>query len=342
MCSIPSLRTRLRHFFASDALSRVACAGRWWVGSGNTELGKVLKMSGKVFLSCGQQLGRERRIAEKVSQLLKTCGFDPYMALDVQSVGDIMGIVRKLEAADYFLFIDFLRKKKDFPPMSLFSHQELALAHHLGFEENFLAFQEKGTPLDGFFKYVQSNPEKFSSETDLFKKMDHLLKKWSPSFSRHLVLSGLSNSGWISYKDHTLTAPVRMQIWKAEIINQRKDRAAERALCVLDGIEKDGKKIVLDDRAPLKWAEHSQCYEKTILPQDHGFIDLFSLRASGIFLHSMRDIIPRNPVVSQCGEYCFRYKLFSQGFPVLNFSVDVKYFQNATGVLELKPTIVKE
>lgn len=127
-------------------------------------------MVGKVFISCGQRAD-EKEKAEKVKGLLKEKFFlDSYLAFKVQGLDDIMIITEELKTSDYYLFIDFKRnEQKDFA-CSLFTHQELALAHHVGFRD-IIAIQEQGMPLEGFLKYVLSNPEHFTTEEELYKKL---------------------------------------------------------------------------------------------------------------------------------------------------------------------------
>jgi len=62
---------------------------------------------------------------------------DSYIAFKVQSLNDIMTITKELRSSDYYLFIDFVRRptKSQYLHISLFTHQELALAHHLGFKD---------------------------------------------------------------------------------------------------------------------------------------------------------------------------------------------------------------
>jgi hypothetical protein len=108
-------------------------------------------VTGKVFISSGMHLTKERDAVAAIAKLLKTnFNLKPYVAINVQSLGDIMHITEELRSSDYYLFIDF---KRD----SLFSHQELALAHNLGFGSDVIALAEKGTKLRGFLRYVQSN-----------------------------------------------------------------------------------------------------------------------------------------------------------------------------------------
>jgi len=285
-------------------------------------------MPGKVFISCGQRPPREKNIADKVGKLLKEkFNLDYYLAYKIQGLNDIMKITEELRSSDYYLFIDFYRKDKEDLPCSLFTHQELALAHHLGFTE-IIAFQEKRAPLEGFLRYIQANPEPFENREELLKKVEEAVKarKWTRSYSRNLIIAKILNpESPLQYADHTGTH--LEYIWHAQVENRRPDVAAVNTVCVLDCIEfPNGKKINCDDRSYLKWAGQIG-YQRTILPEDYGSIDIFAIRADelGIYLHSARDVIPRMPVIRDNGKSKLCYKVFSEGFPLLSFVVHVSY-----------------
>src|SRR3990167_6126292 len=106
-------------------------------------------MAGKVFISCGQRPGTERNTAERNAQILREeFHLNPYLAFKIQGLEDIMTITRELRTSDYYLFIDFKRDTNNGSEFacSLFTHQELTLAHHLGFQE-IIALQQKDIPL---------------------------------------------------------------------------------------------------------------------------------------------------------------------------------------------------
>jgi hypothetical protein len=253
-------------------------------------------LTGKVFVSCGQRPPTETKAVEKVCQLLRDeFHLKTYVAFGVQSLGDIMAITNELRSCDYYLFIDFKRRpaKPQDLRCSMFTHQELALAHHLGFQDQVIALQQEGAPLEGFLRYVQSNPAKFTTIPELIKKVRILVsaKGWKPNYSRNLVVGQLTESGLVSYADHT--GQSFQHTWQATIENRRPDVAAVGALCILDLING----LPCKDRACLKWAGQQAGYERTILPQDFGLVDLFAVRVDqqGLFLHSARDVAPREP-----------------------------------------------
>ena len=246
-----------------------------------------------------------------------------YLAFKIQSLDDVMTITKELKSSDYFLFIDFKRdpaKPSDLP-CSLFTHQELAIAHHLGFKQ-IIAMQEKGAPLEGFLRYVLSNPEPFSDADDLLKKLETLVeeKGWHRGYSRNLVPSNLTYTPSLSYGDHAGTH--RMRVWELQIHNRRADSAATSTVCVLDCIlHPDGTRTD-PDRSYLKWSGQAG-YERTILPEDFAVVALFSIHAEeqGIFLLSLRDAFPRIPLGRADGEYELHYKVYADGFPLLRLYV---------------------
>jgi len=280
---------------------------------------------GKVFISCGQRPPDERRIALAIRDLLeRQFSLTPYLAFRIQSLDDIMTITRELRSSDYYLFIDFRRdpRRPEDLPISLFTHQELALAHHLGFHD-IIALKQEGAPLEGFLRYVLSNPETFSTEEDLLQKVQRLVQErgWSRNYSRNLVVEQLGFTGPFQYQDHT--GVFIENAWQVRVRNHRPETAAVGSVCILDYYIQPatGTRINSPDRSYLKWAGQMG-YERTILPRDFGDIDLFSIHADtpGLFLHSLRDT-PRQPILTIEGDYELFFKLYSQAFLLVEFSV---------------------
>jgi hypothetical protein len=282
-------------------------------------------LTGKVFISCGMHLAEEREAALRVRDLLKSDKFNltPYVAITVQSFDDIMSITEKLRSSDYYLFIDFKRE-------SMFTHQEFALAHHLGFGRNMIALRERGAcdPPRGFLYYVLSNPEWFSTSDELMEKVENLVsdKGWSPNYSRNLVVNPvLGHSGGVPYGDHT--GVVFHESWKVKIENRRPDVAAVGTVCILDSIvHSSGDRRPCGDRGYLKWVGHSG-YERTLLPQSSEEVDVFAVRrdTKGLFLLSTLDVTPRQPIVIENGNYELTYKVFARDFPLLEFSPSISF-----------------
>jgi len=206
-----------------------------------------------------------------------------------------------------------------------FTHQELALAHHLGFGDKIIALQQEGAPLEGFLRYVLSNPARFRTVDGLVDMVRSLVrdKRWARDFSRNLVVvAPLEPSGLVPYRDHTGTS--LHEGWRIRIENRRPDAAAVGAVCILDSIrDASGNSREYNDRSYLKWADQAG-YERAILPQHYGYVDLCAVRRDepGLFLLSSLGVVPRQPVVRDNGLYELTYKVFARDFPLLEFTIE--------------------
>jgi hypothetical protein len=113
----------------------------------------------RIFVSCGQKRDNELEVARQILRKLTDMGFDPYGAMEEQSLKGIReNIFSKLEESEYFIFIDFKREKMETGEHrgSLFSHQELAIATFL--DKDALIFQETGIKrYDGIISAIQGN-----------------------------------------------------------------------------------------------------------------------------------------------------------------------------------------
>ncbi len=68
-------------------------------------------MPARVFISCGQAIEEERNVSNELEQWFRSEGYDPYVAIQVQTIGDLnAGIIEALKASDY-VFINFQRDK---------------------------------------------------------------------------------------------------------------------------------------------------------------------------------------------------------------------------------------
>jgi hypothetical protein len=280
-------------------------------------------LTGKVFISCGMHLEEEKEAARKVQALLREkFHLDTYVAIDVQSLDDIMNITKELRSSDYYLFIDFLR-------LSIFAHQELALAHHLGFGGDIIALREhkegRESP-QGLLRYMQVNPASFGTTQELLEKVGTLVsnKGWKQDYSRNLVVDpSMTSSGPVLYRDQT--GQSYQKSWHVKIENRRPDVAAVGAVCVLDSIAlPSGDRKVCEDHGYLKWVGHHD-YERTLLPKSAEQIDVFAVRHDqpGLFLLSTLDVAPRQPILIDNGKYELNYKVFARDFPLLEFTIIV-------------------
>lgn len=313
-------------------------------------------MPGKVFISCGMASEEERGIARDVETLLESeFGLDPHVEIDHQNLDEVTASINELRSSDYYIFIDLYRDDgRSFIskllgwgrrrlPISLFSHQELALAWEYGFNDKIIAFRDErfageNISREGLLAYLGVNARTFSNRADLLRQLKETLleRNWSSTYSRHLVPTTVQRiTPPAQYTDHMGSSTE--VIWHAEIENRRNDTAAVDAVCILDGIETvDGQEINLEDRTPLKWAGRMEAYRGMILPRDSRKVDLLAVRKEqqGIFLHSQSDEYTtpagsRTPVIDAPGEYIFSYKIYARDLPLLEFHVKVKYRQTS-------------
>jgi len=298
-------------------------------------------MPARVFISCGQNPDAERLAAREVEKWLREQGYDPYLAVEVLSIPDLIkGIIDELKRADYYLFIDFQREllsKAGPDPVhrgSLYSHQELAVAYALGFDR-MIFLRQRNVERGGMLGTMVANTPVFDRLTEVLPAVQHAVanSNWSPNFSRHLVIDGLAN--WtpaLAYGDHTFWEghPANQRgrmvcVLAGRIANRRPDLGASSTVARLKRITTDdGADIPFNDPSNLKATSHWQAYSQMIWPQSIGRFDLMALDANNpvrVFLMSSHDLCPRKPVVNQKGRYLFHYQVFAIGFPSLEFAV---------------------
>jgi hypothetical protein len=149
----------------------------------------------RVFISCGQREEEEKQIAHGIKKILNELGYEAYLAVYDQTLRSLReNIFAKLgDQAEYFLFVDLCRERLDADGNcrgSLFSHQELAIASFLGFDNDALVFQEEGLlERDGMIGAFQANATSFPNRSGL---MDVIRKRvesqWRKDWRRKLVL----------------------------------------------------------------------------------------------------------------------------------------------------------
>lgn len=153
----------------------------------------------RVFISCGQQKDTDEvEIAQEIAQKLEKEGFEPYIAVEEQTLKGLKeNIFRILSESEYLIFIDFKRERlyrenNDTGKHrgSLFSHQELAIATYLDIEA--LLFRERDVKGDdGILKFIQGNAIEFS---DRHLLPDNVIakireRKWDSTWKNELSLT---------------------------------------------------------------------------------------------------------------------------------------------------------
>lgn len=290
-------------------------------------------MPGKIFISCGQGNDEERQVASQIKTWLVGKGYNPYVAIETQSIQDVnTSIIGNLKASDYYIFIDLAREQigvNNGSPIfrgSLFTNQELAVAYVLEFEE-VLYFKQDNVKIEGIGNYLLFNAIPFQSKTDVPLLLEKAVaqKGWDPLYSRHLTLGQPRYAGAWQYGDHA--GVYSDHIWHLLIKNLRYESAAFDTVVRLNEIvDPAGNLIKSRDRNFLKWAGKMTAYSATILPRDECNFDLFALDQANnslLRLHSDEDNPPRQPIITVPGNYVLHYQLFSKGFPLLEFNVQL-------------------
>lgn len=289
-------------------------------------------MTAKVFISCGTRPGRERESANKIKNLIESLGFKTYFSINIQSLDDVMSIIDNLKQSDYYVFIDFkrktyLRKKKNQIPISVYTHQELAIARDIGFDDPILIC-ENGINVEGFLKYILSNPLYFNTESELLALIENDIKnkKWDKFYKRNLIPK-LSTplSASVNYRDHSWENGSQQEVWYLFIENKRKNQMARNVQAILDHIILPNGQSISPDAAPLKWAGFSG-YSATIFPEREAHFDAFCvIKNVGIYLHSLADVIPRQSIINSYGNYKFEYHIAADNFPLTKVILNVDY-----------------
>lgn len=282
----------------------------------------------QVFLSCGQRSG-ERELADEIEQMIRTeFGMECYNANSVHGFDDVMSITEQLSKADYYLFIDFKRTPTaDHPdplPISVFTHQEFALARAWGITD-IIAFQEEGLTSYGILSDVLAHPIKFQ-RADLVRKVREEVKaRWNKAYSRNLVVSGISSpESLIDFADHT--GRNLEKVWFLHVCNRRSDRSALNTVAILHSVrdEASGEES-RPDSSYLKWAGQ-RGFQRAIFPQDEAHFDALAIRVGqpGVFLHSAADV-RRKAIITEPGRYLLDFRIFAESFQPVRAAVSLDY-----------------
>jgi hypothetical protein len=149
----------------------------------------------RVFISCGQAKDTdELSTANAIAARLEKLGFDPYIAVEEQTLRGLKeNIFGQLAKSEYYIFVDFKREKLSTVPKacrgSLFSHQELAIASFLDIPV--LAFQERGIKQDdGIIRFLQANAIPFTDRNLLPNVIADRIQQlaWKPNWRNEIVL----------------------------------------------------------------------------------------------------------------------------------------------------------
>ncbi len=132
-----TIRTRSRlqeDFDPSRQRSGAEVSGReedqvWIFGEGAFQLCPE-HLRARVFISCGQQRGTDEvQVARRIANKLTSMGFDPYIAVEEQTLRGVKeNIFRRLSESEYLVFVDF---KRDIPPHGFMRLDAFSVAHNI-------------------------------------------------------------------------------------------------------------------------------------------------------------------------------------------------------------------
>jgi hypothetical protein len=289
----------------------------------------------RIFISCGQRKQTdETEIAKKIADELEHMGFDPYVAVQEQTLRGVKeNIFRQLANSEYFIFIDFKREKLLIDDKesghrgSLFSHQELAIASFLDIA--FVAFQEEGVKSDdGLLKFVQANCTPFSDRKALLDIVAQKVKEkgWEPTWRNEITLSRAETD----LEEATTTAgPARFYHIKAS--NNHRDKIARNCVAYIERIKDLGTNNARTlELVELKW-KGSTREAISIAPRWFRYLDAFHVNYSDLTtVH-----LGLNPFVVDWQGYYQNYQIRGPGDYEIDYVVFSEAFEPARARLRL-------
>jgi len=269
----------------------------------------------RIFISCGQNKDTdEAKIASAIKIKTQSLGFDPYVAIDVQTLQGLKeSIFAQLQNSEYFIFVDFKREGG-----SLFSHQELALASYLDIEV--LAFQESGIKKDdGIIAFLQTNAYPFADRSMLpdFIAAKVQERRWDPHWRNELILER-------DPKQHTDPYHVGFQkhtrYFSIEVRNRHRNKVARNCYVYLEkAIKLEPRSEIPLKAVEIKWAAYT-LPNANIPPGTVRAFDAFfiihdrpeKLNISNMFTDAPSFVFPQ---IEGKGLYELQYVVVSDNFP---------------------------
>jgi len=272
----------------------------------------------KVFISCGQAIDDERRIAAEIAVGIRELGFEPYVATQEQTLEGLKSnIFHQLETSEYFLFIDF--KREQFANStdsrgSLFTNQELGIASFLGLEV--IAFQEQGVkPLDGMKGVLQLNAHEFNNRNGLVDSvLQEVKNQWKPSWKNKLVLQ-IPLRPYNVARDQFGNVNRFFHLDVANLHNRRSARQCQVYPTML--VQKGSDQDLLQRTTELKWAGYAHPEATIRAGQSRPFDALVVLHTvpSTALLSSHTDASDFLTRLAGPAEFMIEYEVVSLDFP---------------------------
>jgi hypothetical protein len=298
----------------------------------------------RVFISCGQrQQTDEAAVAIELEGRLYELGFDPYIAIQEQTLRGLKGnVFDRLSNSEYFIFVDFKREvlSSTNPPVhrgSLFSHQELALASYL--EIPVIAFQESGVKQDdGILPFIQANAKQFLDRDRLASVIVSEVQQrgWLPNCRNDLVFErdpaqrGDSPFGLESF-------------FHISVHNRHRHKTATNCCVQLKKVTKlDASREIECSPAELTWAGHREM-NVSIPPSTSRKFDALHIRRdtpTEVRFQTSSTSPEFAPPILGTGRYELTYSVVTDNFPIAcaSFILNLDPSLSLTSLLEAAPS----
>jgi len=290
----------------------------------------------RIFISCGQTKDSdELATAKKIRERLYDLGFDPYIAVEEQTLSGLKeNIFRQLRDSEYFVFVDFARERLVprgrrliwAPGLqqrgSLFSHQELAVASFLDLP--LLAFQEKGVKHDdGILRFLQANATQFGDRSLLPNLIAEEINRrgWNPRSRSELVLERNDVKEYADHKVQTLDGIEPRRFYYIKVHNLHHRKTATNCYAYLEKALKlsDPPVELPFNSVELKWSGYT-LPNGHILPDASRPFDAFALLhrlPTDLGLVTFSDSLAFGHVpINAAGDYELHYAIVSDNFPI--------------------------
>ena len=296
----------------------------------------------RVFISCGQQNSREKKIGFEVERFFKDKGFETYFAERVHSPEALTEHIFKfLRRSEYFVFIDFRRNKisREEYRGSLFVNQEIAISTFLDIPA--LGFSEKYVKREGILNFQIYNAFPFEDGTEIISKLREHTLDWNPDSVNelHLSFDSKNNSKNIAlnnYPNKPLT-----DWWHIEVKNRNKVKHAISCLAYLTKIEnKETGEILEIPSIELIWSGLGDHTVNILADGKRDFDAFYVIHNDNVIRFQSRALttnLPRFQLPKLTnGTYMLEYSIISSNFEIASRQFLLK-FNGSTKEIEFMP-----
>ena len=284
----------------------------------------------RVFISCGQRRGTDEvQVAKDIEASFRDLGFDPYVAVEEQSLrGVTENIFGQIATSEYFVFIDFKREHipdRNASRGSLFSHQELALATYLDLP--IIAFRETGViQEDGIMRFLQGNSVEF---TDRHLLRDAIFaraieRNWSPERGNKLFLRRDADQ-FVDALDANTGRTLR--VFHVDVTNRHKTKAAVGCYVYLEHVVRTlTGDTIFRETVEVKWKGYNFPMANIAPDSSRSFdaVCLWADQPGEAFPHVLTDYTGHAPRLRGPGEFTLQFLLLAENFPPERTRLDLQ------------------